>query len=351
MTGHDIIVIGASAGGVEAISRIVSALPVELPAAVLVVLHVGRGPSVFPHILSRAGRLPATHPPDGEQLQHGRIYVAPPDRHMLLEGNTIRITKGATENGARPAVDPLFRSAARNFGPRVVGVIASGALDDGTAGLVAVHQAGGVAIVQDPNEAAAPGMPRNALAVVRTAEVLPLDQIAARLVALTAESVSLPAAGRDLASIEPDAPREAIAIHAADRPGNLAVITCPDCHGSLWEDDSAGVLRFRCRVGHVYSAESMLDAHAESVDRALWAALRALEERSALTRRLAERASDREHKVVARAFFERAALAAQQAALVRKVLLQRADTQPVASVETDEAPVPPLPEDATPVKN
>jgi two-component system chemotaxis response regulator CheB len=340
MPGHDIIVIGASAGGVEAISRIVSGLPADLRAAVFVVLHVGRGPSVFPEILTRAGRLPATHPEDGEPLRLGQIYVAPPDHHMTLEGNTIRVTKGPTENGVRPAVDPLFRSAARSFGPRVVGVIASGSLDDGTAGLSAVKQAGGVTIVQDPSEAAAPGMPRSALAVVRVDHVLTLERMPARVVELTTEAAPRrPANGLAVPVLEADCGPQPIVLQEEDRPGHLAVVTCPECNGNLWEDESGGVLRFRCRVGHAYSSESMVAAQTESVDRALWAALRALEERAALTRKLAERANQRAQQLIAETFLRRADLAATQAALVRKVLLERADPHPVASAEVDDGAI------------
>src|SRR3954452_16430579 len=148
---HDIVVVGASAGGVEALSTLVAELPRSLRAAVFVVLHVSRGRSVLPEILTRAGRLPAVHPADWERIEYGRIYVAPPDHHMTLEQDTIRIVHGPSENGYRPAVDPLFRSAARAYGPRVVGVVLTGALDDGTAGLAAVKEAGGTAVVQDPD--------------------------------------------------------------------------------------------------------------------------------------------------------------------------------------------------------
>lgn len=187
MTQHDIIVMGASAGGVEVMSTIMAGLPGDLQAAVLVVLHVARGRSVLPEILSRAGRLPAAHPQDGDRLQYARVYVAPPDHHMTLEGEIVRITQGPTENGVRPAVDPLFRSAARAFGPRVIGVIGSGALDDGTAGLAAVKQAGGIAIVQDPEEAATPSMPRSALLATRADHILPVLEIAPLLRALVRE--------------------------------------------------------------------------------------------------------------------------------------------------------------------
>jgi two-component system chemotaxis response regulator CheB len=174
LANHDIVVIGASAGGVEAISAIVAELPRELRAAVLVVLHLARGRSVFPEILTRAGALPAVHPDDGANLHYGRIYVAPPDHHMVVERDTVRIVHGPTENGVRPAVDPLFRSAARTYGSRVIAIVLTGSLDDGTAGIAAVKEAGGVTVVQDPTEAFAPSMPRSAMQSVPIDHVLPL---------------------------------------------------------------------------------------------------------------------------------------------------------------------------------
>ena len=162
MAKHDVIVIGASAGGVEAISRIVADLPKDLRASIFVVLHISRGRSMLPEILTRAGRLPAAHPTDGEPLQYGRIYVAPPDHHLIVQSGAVRTVHTASENGVRPAVDPLFRSAAQTYGPRVIGVILTGGLDDGTAGLWTVKQLGGLAVVQDPEDALVQSMPRNA---------------------------------------------------------------------------------------------------------------------------------------------------------------------------------------------
>jgi two-component system chemotaxis response regulator CheB len=321
---HDIIVIGASAGGVEAISAVVADLPGDLRAAVLVVLHVSRGRSVLPEILTRAGRLPAAHPEDGDPIEHGRIYVARPDHHMTIEHKRIRIVHGPTENGSRPAVDPLFRSAAREYGSRVIGVVLTGALDDGTAGLAAVKEAGGIAIVQDPADAFAPSMPRSALAFVQVDHVLPLRDISARLAALTREAAEgSRAEGPHVVAMEPDLGEPGRALHESDRPGKVSIFTCPECHGTLWEADERGIVRFRCRVGHVYSPESMLAAQTDSVDRALWIALRSLEERAALTHRLADRARLRKHTWVARAFDERAEAADSHASVVRDLLVNR----------------------------
>lgn len=341
MATHDVIVIGASAGGVEALGTLVAGLPRDLQAAVFVVLHVSRGRSVLPEILSRAGRLPARHPADGEPIQRGRIYVALPDHHMTIEEDRVRVLHGPTENNARPAVDPLFRSAARTFGPRVVGIVLTGSLDDGTSGLAAVKAAGGIAIVQDPGEALAPSMPRSALEFVQVDHVLPLRDISVLVTSLAREQSDESAAlkGPHLRQLEADRRPTDIPIHEGDRPGRIAVVTCPDCHGALWETDEDGILRFRCRVGHAYSAETMLAAQTDSVDRALWVALRSLEERAALTRRMADRARRRKQEGAARAFDQRARDAADHASAVRTLLHTRtaADTLPERTSD-DEIP-------------
>jgi two-component system, chemotaxis family, protein-glutamate methylesterase/glutaminase len=326
---HDLVVIGASAGGVEAISQVVADLPRDLRASVLIVLHISRGRSLLPEILTRVSRMPAAHPTDGEPLQYGRIYVAVPDHHLVIESGVVRVAHTASENGVRPAVDPLFRSAARAYGPRVIGVILTGTLDDGTAGIAAVKEAGGITIAQDPEEAFAPGMPRNAIATGNVDHILPVRDIPVLIGALVDEeapSLKPPQEHPHLRPMEPDLGRVPLAMHPDDRPGRPSVFTCPECHGTLWEVDQQGILRFRCRVGHVYSPESMISAQTDEVDRALWIALRTLEERAALAHRLAERGRERSQHWVDQAFSIRAREAEQEANGIRDLLRSRAST-------------------------
>jgi len=343
---HDIIVIGASAGGVETTSTLLSELPRDLKAAICIVMHLGRGRSMLPEILSRAGRLPAIHPKDGDALEYGRVYVARPDHHLIVEPGRVRVVHGPTENGCRPAVDPLFRSAARVYGSRVIGIVLTGALDDGTAGLAAVKEAGGIAIVQDPDEAFAPSMPRSARSLVAVDHVLPVREMGLLITELTREETGPPPQkpGVHVEAMEPDLAQPPPVMHEEDRPGKVSVFTCPECHGTLWEADERGIVRFRCRVGHVYSAESMLAAQTDSVDRALWTALRSLEERAALTHRLAERATHQQHKRAARAFEVRAQAADGHAAVLRELLVNRALLHEVPDTETES------PEDVAPVQ-
>lgn len=324
MPGHDIIVIGASAGGVEALRTLVGTLPAGLPAAIFVVVHIPpQGPSLLPGILARAGALPAVHPADGDPITAGTIYVAPPDRHLLVDRGTVRLARGPKENRARPAVDPLFRTAARTYGPRVVGVVLTGALDDGTAGLQAIKQRGGVALVQDPHEALYAGMPRSALENVAVDGVLPLAALGEMLTRLTQE----PAADEAAYPVPPDMETEAKvaemetgALRFEEIPGTPSAFACPECHGTLWELRDDDLIRFRCRVGHAYSPESLLAEHGKSLEAALWAALRALEEAAALSRRMAAQARQRQHFALLRRYEIRAVEQEENAAVLRQVL-------------------------------
>jgi two-component system, chemotaxis family, protein-glutamate methylesterase/glutaminase len=324
MARHDIIVVGASAGGVEALVRLVRALPPVLPAAVFVVLHVPAGTtSVLPNLLSRAGPLPAVHPKHNDVVELGRVYVAPPDRHLLIADGRIQLTLGARENGHRPAIDPLFRTAARTYGRRVVGVVLSGALDDGTAGLSAIKMRGGMAIVQQPDDALFPSMPNSAMAYVAVDHVLSAEEIGSRLAELVAQPIeAIPAPPPSatmqveslVAEVEPDP------VHEEDRPGSPSPFACPECGGVLWELDEGELLRFRCRVGHAYSPDTLTTKQLETLEDALWAALRALEEQAALARRLAGRARDRGQRRVADRFSARADAARGRTELIRQAL-------------------------------
>jgi two-component system chemotaxis response regulator CheB len=329
---------GASTGGIETFMQIVSALPRHVPAAIFVVLHVApRGTTKFPEILTRAGHLPAAHAVDNEPIQPGRIYVAPPDFHMLLRNDTVRIVRGPKENNVRPAIDATFRTAARAYGPRVVGVVLSGALDDGTAGLAAIKERGGIAVVQDPKDAIFPDMPRNALEHVRVDYCVPAQEIAPLLVRLADEPVQAEAAAPVPEQMEKEAEIEEMdmaAIEDEEKPGTPSVFGCPECGGVLWELRDEELLRFRCRVGHAFGAEGLLAAQSESLDTALWSAFRAPEENAALVRRLAEQARQNQRINSARMFEERAKTAEQQADAIRQVLLKTSN--PVDKPETDE---------------
>jgi two-component system chemotaxis response regulator CheB len=325
MAHRDIIVIGASMGGVEALTRLVAQFPENLAAAVLIVLHVSpTTKSVLPKILSRAGPLPARHPDDREVLRPGHIYVAPNDRHLLVEDGQVRVVKGPRENGHRPAVDPLFRSAARAYGPRVVGVVLTGALDCGTAGLIAVKARGGLAVVQAPSDAYCPDMPRSAMEYAQVDHVVPLAELGALLVGL----VSAPLVHQTPAVAPPRAMVEEVKMMTADRDpldpppkGEPSHYSCPDCGGVLFEMDEQGLLRYRCRTGHGYTGTALAVGQQRVLDDALWAAVRALEENAALTRRMAKNSRERGHHLAAARYEERSRAAEQQALLVRQAAL------------------------------
>lgn len=329
MAQRDVVVVGASAGGVEALRTLASHLPADLPAAVLVVLHTPPASrSALPSILARSGPLPATAAEEGDALVPGRILVAPPDRHLIVSGDAVTLSRGPRENGHRPAVDVLFRSAARALGPRVVAVVLSGTLDDGSAGMVAVHARGGVGLVQHPDEAMFDGMPFAAIEADSPEAVLPLTELAARLCELVGEPVrevvAEPVSGEMDEEVEM-AEVEGALRHAADPPGRPSGYACPDCNGVLYEIREDGLTRFRCRVGHAWSAQSLVAQQAVAVEGALWMALRALEEKASLARRMAAGAQDRRHPLSAATFVEQAA-ESEAAARVLRDLIDRVGT-------------------------
>jgi two-component system, chemotaxis family, protein-glutamate methylesterase/glutaminase len=288
MPNRDIVVIGASAGGVEALRTIAAGLPPGFPAAVFVVIHMSpEGPGLLAPLLERAGPLPAVQASDRAPIERGRIYVARPDHHLILRSGHVRVLNGPRENRARPAVDPLFRSAALEYGPRVIGVVLTGSLDDGAAGLWSVKNRGGLAVVQDPEDALFSSMPRRALEAVKADYVVPASGIAAVLAQAVATAAGPEARPADRLRVE-------VAMGAGeqediDRLGAQSPYGCPECGGVLNEVGDAAVLRFRCRVGHAYTVENLAAAQDERIEGSLWAALRALEESAELKRKLADR--------------------------------------------------------------
>jgi two-component system, chemotaxis family, protein-glutamate methylesterase/glutaminase len=328
MTHRDIVVVGASAGGVEPLRQMAADLRPNLPAAVCVVLHISADqPSALAQVLDRAGPLPALAPEDGAPLEPGRIYVASPDRHLLVEPGRLRVIRGPRENRHRPAIDVLFRSAARAFGPRVIGVVLSGSLDDGTAGLVAVKVRGGVAVVQDPAEAFCADMPRSAMRYLEVDHVVPAAEVGKLLSRLVDEKVNVdeaPAPTEEMIQETRIAKFDQQFLNPV-RPGAQSVVACPDCRGVLWEIQEGDLLRFRCRTGHAFSPETLLSAQRDGVETALWEALRVIEERVALRRRLISQAKERRLDSLLQHFEERAREGERAVASLRRLLLQRAD--------------------------
>jgi two-component system chemotaxis response regulator CheB len=341
MARRDIVVIGGSAGAIEGASEIVRALPADLSAAVFIVIHFpASAHSALPRILSRAGPLPARHAENEESIRLGRIYVAPPDCPLFLEVGHVRLSRGPRENGHRPAIDPLFRSAAHRYGDRVVGVLLSGNLNDGTAGLFAIKQYGGATVVQNPETALYSGMLQSAIDHVDVDHVVPVAEMAALLSRLCAQGEPAEEVKVMEARKKPDISLDDEAL--ADRQtqaGIPSTMSCPECHGTLWEHREGGLLGFRCRVGHAFTEEALHVIQAEQLEAALWTALRALEEHSALSRRLAGRAAARGHAHSASTFTEQAMDAEHQASTIRTVLTTGVRTGVAAAVPLEHDPV------------
>ena len=300
-------------------------MPQDLAAAVFIVCHRSPyAPSRVPEILAKVGPLPVYHGVDGEPIRRGIIYVAPPDYHLMLDPHHLRLTRGPKENRFRPAIDPLFRSAAYAFGPRVIGVILSGALDDGTAGLWAIKDRGGLALVQQPEEAQQPSMPLSALQYVEIDYCVPTAEIAPTLVELTHQPLTAQEEAPTALALEIETK---IGFHQQGlkagvlQLGAPSVFTCPDCHGSLLQITNGRLLRFRCHTGHAFSPESLLAALTEATENTLWNALRALEESQVLLQHLAQHADQAGDPERAGALQQQERKRQKQAALVRQAML------------------------------
>ena len=315
----------------EALQKLVSRLPAGLPASVFVVWHLAPGTkTILPSVLTKAGHLPALMPEDGDRIEPTRIYVAPNDHHMLLENGYIRIARGPKENRFRPAIDPLFRSAAYIYGPRVIGVVLTGALDDGTAGLWTIKLRGGTTIVQEPAEALIRSMPLNALDNVAVDHKLPAAQIGELLGRLVREAAPAPTR---VEPAEDEKTRHEIRI-AKEREaleegilrfGELSPFTCPECHGVLAMLREGKILRFRCHTGHGFSADSLLSAGSEAVEARLWDAVRGMDETVLLLNRLGEEFARSGNNAAAERCFDKAREMHERLAPVRAAVIDSED--------------------------
>lgn len=323
MLKKDIIVIGASAGGVEACKMLVSGLSVDFDGSVFIVIHLpGNGVSVLPEIFSASGPLLAVHPEDGELIRPARIYVAPPDFHMLVKPGHIRLVAGPEENYSRPAIDPLFRTAASAYGNRVVGVILSGNLDDGAAGLRFLKMHGGTAVVQDPDDAMFPGMPKSAIRNVETDHVLPLDRIAGLIDSIARTEAVNGNSGRNEDYVDIlEMPLNDL--QARFQSGASTGFACPQCGGVLREKVNGDPADFRCRVGHAFSSHHLESALSNSLEAALWNAVKVLEEKEQLSLRLADRMEALRVMKSADHFRRVGEKATEDANIIRRIILER----------------------------
>ncbi len=343
MLGHDIIVIGTSAGGLKALGAIVGAIPADIDAVLFIVQHLAADkPSILPKILADVSSLPTSHPLDGELIQKGRIYVAPPDYHLLVNQGSMRVVRGPQENRFRPAIDALFRSAARAYSSRVVGVVLTGYLDDGTVGLQAVKKQGGVAIVQDPSEAEYPSMAKSALRYVKVDHCLPLAEIPDLLVRLS----------KQLAVEEEHSVTEEIEVESriaeqqmntqeflenVEAIGTRTTYTCPECNGSIWQIGTEEPLRFRCHIGHSFTANVFLSEQTQNIENALWSAVRAMEEKVTFLRQMSERMKNYNLQNAVTKYEDHAKSLDTEVTLIRGIILNGFATQRTIA-ETDEQP-------------
>ncbi|MES2352827.1 MAG: chemotaxis protein CheB [Pseudomonadota bacterium] len=321
----NIVVVGASAGGVASLQALTAGLPSDFHAAVFIVLHISpEYVSHLPQILSNKGPLPAVHPKNGDPIRPGHIYVAPPDHHLLLEGECIGVRKGPKENRFRPSVDALFRSAAYTYKSSVIGVVLSGALDDGTSGLWTIKRLGGISVVQDPEDATFDSMPLSALNQVEIDYSLPASDIGP----LLGQLIKIPAHKQIEISAEEKTRLETeIGIagngHAFEseimKIGTLTPFTCPECHGTLMEFKEGNLYRYRCHTGHGYTAHALLNEVSGMVEDGFWSVIRALQEAVMLLKEMGKKYADIGQTDTAEQFFEKASDAEQRALILEKM--------------------------------
>jgi len=317
MTKRNIIVVGTSAGGVEALCELNKHLPEELDASVFVVMHIGTE-SMLPEILNRCGKLPAAAAEHEKRYKRGCIYCAPAHCHLSIKDHMTVLTRGPRENGHRPAVDVLFRSAARAHRSKVVGIVLSGGRDDGSAGLYAIKARGGIAIVQDPAEAFTPNMPRNALDMVDVDFCLPIRQIADVLVQLVnGKATNITESPNGGSSMEDQATADR---PTSEPPGDQIPIACPECNGPMYEVKDGELTSFECFVGHRFSPESLSEQHTDALERALWTAIRKLKERVVLHQNLMEQKRNKAEQELFKRLEESVTTAKNDLKLLREIL-------------------------------
>jgi two-component system chemotaxis response regulator CheB len=336
MANRNVVAIGTSAGGVEALRHLVSKFSPDLPASVLITIHLSSEfRSTMDTILTAAGPLPARFADDGEVIANGHIYIAPPKRHLLLDGKHILLGQGARENNAMPAIDPMFRATALCCGFRTIGVVLTGTLGDGASGLWALEQSGGITVVQDPADAAFPDMPETALSRVKPNHVVTLVEMPALLEHLVRKPAGRPGPVPDRIKYEVEVAKGGRGnMNDMDRIARRSVLACPDCHGVMWEIDEGDLVRYRCHIGHAYTAELMGIALDENLRRALASARRALEERTALAEKLHKEADKSGHRLLARSWAHQAQEFREQANVINDSI-NRVD-EIAARLERDE---------------
>jgi len=324
MANRDLVAIGASAGGVEALALLCTKLPAQFPAAILVTQHLpSYSNSALDRVLSDAGHLPVSFAQHGDTLRRGQIFLAPPGCHLIADGDRLVLGKGPRENNVRPAIDPMLRSVAVCCGPRAIGVVLTGTLGDGASGLKAIQQCGGISVVQDPDDAAFPEMPRTALNRSMPDHIVRLADLPLLLNSLVQRPAGDPKPCPESVRFEVGiASGQKASMRDMDRLGRRSVLTCPDCNGVMWEIDDDDLLHYRCHVGHAYGSEMMNLALDENLRRALGSALRALEERIAMTERLRKQASDRGHNQSADIWMRRIEEIETEAEALRKAIIR-----------------------------
>lgn len=329
-----LIVIGGSFGAINALKVILASLPADFPAAILIVTHIGANNSVLPEILGRISTMPVRHATDGEPIIPGKILLAPPDEHLTVEmaGTRIytRLVHGPKENHCRPAVDPLFRSAAATCGIDTVGVVLTGYLDDGTVGLHAVKACGGIAIAQDPAEAEGPEMPASALKYVDVDMKLRLSEIGPALIELVAVAQvgnvyyeNVKPQVPDWIHIENRVSGRESDMADIEKIGTPSSLTCPECNGALWEIKRNGPIRYRCHTGHAFTAKVLEVLQSKAVEEAIWGAIRALHEQERLYGNMREKALQLGHNDSAAEYETKSTQARKYSQSLREIIVTR----------------------------